>query len=211
MLKLVAHVVMAALVMLASRLLGAPRWGMLLAVGAGAVVVHLLWERLFANPFLYLGARPISPDDPVLLDAKQRARESMPRLHELFPTHPKDTVVRFRLDPPGGQAEFVWGDLLELSDQQAKVFLRTPPKQPMQLDSRTLDIPTATIDDWQIELTDGSLLGGYTNQAKFKVYEREEGHLHPAFREQVARFRDRLDREPFAGVTWQTREKRADR
>jgi uncharacterized protein YegJ (DUF2314 family) len=177
------------------------------AIVAGAILVHVVWEKLFANPFLYLGARPISPDDPVMLDAKREAQASMPRLRELFPTHPKDTVVRFRLEPPGGQPEQVWGDLIELTATRAKVFLRTPPRQPMQIDERTMEISAEALDDWQIELPDGSLLGGYTNQAMFKIYEREEGRLHPAFREQIARFRDRLDGAPFAGVSWQVREK----
>jgi len=28
--------------------------------------------------------------------------------------------------------------------------------------------------------------GGFTNHAMFKIYEREEGHPHPAMREQMA-------------------------
>lgn len=205
--KLLAHLVVAVLVVLGCRWLGASRATLIGALIGAAILVHLVWERLFPNPFLYLGARPISPDDPVLLDAKAKAREAMPRLRELFPLHPKDTCVRFRFPHGTAQDEFVWGDLVELGPERAKVFLRTPPKQPVQLESRTMEIAVDTIDDWQVEQPDGSLLGGYTNQAMFKVYEREEGHLHPAFHAQMARFRDRLDDAPFAGVTWEVRSK----
>lgn len=207
--KLLAHLVVAALVVLGCRWLGASRGTLIGALVGGAILVHLIWERVFSNPFLYLGARPISPDDPVLLDAKAKAREAMPRLRELFPLYPKDTCVRFRFPHATAQDEFVWGDLVELGPERAKVYLRTPPKQPVQLESRTMDIAVDTIDDWQIEQPDGSLLGGYTNQALFKVYEREEGHTHPAFVSQMARFRDRLDGAPFAGVTWQVHDKPA--
>ena len=205
MLKLVAHIVVALVVIFVTRALGAPLGWRIASVVVGAFCVHWIWERMFSNPFLYLGARPIAPDDPILLDAKAKARESMARLYQLYPEHPKDTVVRFRLAVPNGADEFVWCDLLELTEQQAKVFLRTPPRQKVELAERTMNISSSSIDDWQMELRDGSLLGGFTNQAMFRVYEREEGHLHPAFKEQIARFRDRLDGTPFAGVTWQVK------
>lgn len=203
--KLFAHVAAATLLILVTKGLAAPVWLRVVAVVIGAFCVHLIWERWFSNPFLYLGARPVSPDDPLLMEAKAKAKESMGRLRELFPAHRQDTVVRFRLSIPNGSDEFVWGDLLDLSGEQAKVFLRTPPTQEVAIKERTMTITADSIDDWQIELRDGSLLGGFTNQAMFRVYEREEGQLHPAFREQIARFRDRLDGTPFAGVTWQVR------
>ncbi len=58
-----------------------------------------------------------------------------------------------------------------------------------------MEIAVDTIDDWQIEQPDGSLLGGYTNQAMFKVYEREDGaHALRRLSPVMARFRDRSTR-----------------
>jgi uncharacterized protein YegJ (DUF2314 family) len=123
-------------------------------------------------------------------EALRLAVESMPQLRALFPEHPSDTVVRFGLKVKSGKAEFVWGDLLEIDDSNAKVFLRTLPTEEADIPDRTLTIPVSDIDDWQIEFRDGSLRGGFTNRAIFRITDREEGGLHPRLREELQRYRD---------------------
>ena len=189
MLKLVVHVAVALSLWLGLAYFGfgaATKCG---AVVAGAVAVHFIWERVFFNPFLYLGAMPVSNDDPLMAEARRLAAESMPTLHALFPEHRHDTTVRFALAVKSGKREKVWGDLLELTDTTAKVYLRTPPVEEADIPDRNMTIPVADIDDWQIEFADGTLRGGFTIQAMFRIFERQEGYLHPAFHEQQHRFR----------------------
>ena len=52
-----------------------------------------------------------------------------------------------------------------------------------------MTVPIDSIVDWQVEFPDGTLRGGYSNLAFFKIYEREEGAMPPKFLEQVARFK----------------------
>jgi uncharacterized protein YegJ (DUF2314 family) len=160
-----------------------------LAVVLGAFGVHFVWERFAKDSFLF-GARPLSADDPLMIEAVQKARNTFDLMRTLYPDHRKDTVVRFSLRTKSGKIEHVWGDLLELEHDTARVFLRTPPIEEADIPERTIKVPIVDISDWQIEMRDGSLRGGFTNQAMFRIFEREEGAPHPAAREQLARFKE---------------------
>lgn len=155
----------------------------------GAVIVHLIWERLFFDPFLYLGARQVDPNDPLMIAAKEKAISELPSFEELFAKMPNDSMVKFAFDTDGGGTEFLWGDLLKLSQTEAKIFLRTPPINHSAPMEREMIVPREAIVDWQVEFPDGTLRGGYSNLALFKIFEREEGTMHSKFLEQVERFK----------------------
>lgn len=161
----------------------------ILLLGAGALVVHAVWERLFPGP-LYLGARAVAEDDPLMSSAIAEARRTLSLLRALYPEHREDTMVRYPFQTDAGTLEHLWGDLVELSDSTAKVFTRTPPISHEGPFERTMTVPVEALSDWQIEFRDGTLRGGFTNRAMFKIYEREQGHPHPQMKEQLARFRD---------------------
>ena len=188
--KLIAHVIVAASLWFGLGRLGISSWWRLAAIVGGALAVHSVWERLLYQPFANLGARAVDRNDPLMKEALRLAAENMHRLRALFPEHPHDTVVRFGLRVKSGKTEYVWGDLLELGDSTARVFLRTPPTEDADIPDRTLTIPVADIDDWQIEFRDGTLRGGFTNRAVFRITEREEGYLHPKLREELQRYKD---------------------
>ena len=190
MLKLLSHIIVAAGLWFGTRALGV-HWALACgAVVAGAFAVHFVWERVFFQPYAYLGTMPLASDDPLMAAARADARASFEKFRQLFPEHSRDTMVRFALRVKNGDVEYVWGDLLELTETTAKVYLRTPPVAEADLPNRTMDIKVEDIDDWQIEFTDGTLQGGFTNRALFRIFEREQGYMHPAFTEHMARFRD---------------------
>src|SRR5688572_13754393 len=137
----------------------------LLAIALGAVGVHLLWERVFYNPFEHLGVMPIHKDDPLMKEAVSRARSEMSRFLEIYPDHKEDTMVRFPFTTDEGTVEHLWGDLVEVSGDWAVVFARTYPTTHKGEFEPKMDVPLLAITDWQIEMRDGSLRGGYTNRA----------------------------------------------
>lgn len=159
------------------------------AVVLGWTVVHLVYERFRSGSTRHLGAAAISTDDPLMLSAVDEARRTWPQFLELFARHPKDSLVKFRLRTKAGDVENVWGDLLELGPDVAAVYLRTPPVGKTDLSSRRLEIPLADIVDWQVMVADGTLRGGFTQQATFRIIEREDGALPPKLVEQLGRYR----------------------
>lgn len=186
--KLVLHAVMVAVLISLGRQFSWAWWVTALAVIAGFVCVHLVFESLSSGS-RHLGAAAVSNDDPLMLAALADAKRTWPRFVELYAAHPKDAIVKFRLTTKAGDIENVWGDLLELGPDTAKVYLRTLPVAETDLPSRQLTIPVADIVDWQVMFADGSLRGGFTQQATFKIMERESGSLPRKFVEQLARYR----------------------
>jgi len=153
------------------------------------MALYFVWERVFFDPFLYLGGRLVDPQYPLMIAAKKKAIEELPQFVRLFKERPNDSTIKFAFETDQAETEFLWGDLLDLSETEAKVFLRTPPINHEGLLEREMTVPIDSIVDWQVEFSDGTLRGGYFNLVLFKIYEREEGAMHPKFLEQVARYK----------------------
>lgn len=189
MLKLVAHLIVAAVIIIGGGRFDVAGWVTGIAVVGGFVAVHFAWEHYFRNPFELLGAFPISDDDPLMVAAKFEAKASWQAFLLVYPEHRQDCIIKFRLATTDDSVENVWGDLLEIDSESAKVYLRTLPVAEMDLPDRNLVIPAEDIVDWQIEFQDGTLRGGFTMRATFRIFEREEGYMPPAFLEQLARYK----------------------
>jgi uncharacterized protein YegJ (DUF2314 family) len=186
--KLLLHVASAVLLVALGRRFGWAWWVTTGAVVFGAVCVHLVYELLFAGS-KHLGATAVSNDDPLMLSALEEAKQTWPQFRQLFALHPKDSLVKFRLTTQSGDIENVWGDLLELEGDTATVYLRTPPVGYAAISSRRMSIPVTDIVDWQVMVPDGSLRGGFTQQATFRIIQRDEGTLSRKFTEELARYR----------------------
>jgi len=186
--RLLLHLVTVIALVVLGRSQGWPWWLIIAAAIAGDVGVHLLYERFAGEP-VHLGEAEISDDDPLMLSALAEAKRTWSDLLRLYPEHPEDTMVKYRVRTKEGDIENVWGDLLDLQSDEATVYLRTPPVGDVDIPDRRMVIPVSDIVDWQIEFTDGSLRGGFTQQATFRILEREKGQLPRQFAEQLARYR----------------------
>jgi len=191
LLKTILHIIVALALWFGLGALGAGIWWRVGAIVAGAVAVHLFWEHFVFKPYLYLGAMPVSNDDPVMLEAREKAKQTLPLfLESIFPEYRQDSMVKFRFTTSSGEVENLWADLLEVNGSKLKVYVRTPPLHHDQPMDRTQEVELSDVTDWQVEYRDGTIRGGYTNRALFTIFERQEGYLHPKLRPQLARFRD---------------------
>lgn len=188
--KLVAHLALAAALWFGLGAVDLHVGLRILAVVLGAIGIHLVWERVFYDPFVHLGVMPIHQDDPLMKEAVSRARSEFPRFLGIYPEHKEDTIVRFPFTTVEGTVEHLWGDLVEVSGDRARVFTRTIPTTNEEDFEPGREIALADITDWQVEMRDGTLRGGYTNRAAFKIFERTEGMMPALFKEHLARFRD---------------------
>ncbi len=159
-------------------------------LSVAVVFTHVALERFLGPRSRHLGAHAIADDDPLMLAALEKAKRTWPDFVALFPEHPHDSIVKFRLTTKDGAIENVWGDLVALDGGVAEVYLRTPPVGEVDLPDRHMTIPVRSIVDWQIAMSDGSLRGGFTQQATFKIVEREAGVLPAEYAEQLRRYRD---------------------
>jgi uncharacterized protein YegJ (DUF2314 family) len=184
----IGHAVVGAVVVAIGRFLEWRWWALLAALVAVAFVLEMVLSRGRRVPG-HLGAVPVALDDPLMLAAVDQARQTWGTFLRLYAEHPETTIVKFRLRTKSGDIENVWGDLLELGDDRATVSLRTPPVGETDAHGPQMTIPVADIVDWQIMFPDGTLRGGFTQQATFRIIERDRGRLPRKFAEQLARYR----------------------
>lgn len=159
-----------------------------LASVAAMLILHFAWERIVGPGDLRTLA--VAEDDPIMLQAREDARASLPALRKLYLEHPNDTVVKFRFDTDEGEVEFLWGYVRTLEELTAEVEVVTPPVAHGGDFETHRRVRTAEIIDWQIERQDGTLLGGFTNRALFRIYERDHGELPRNLKEELSRYRE---------------------
>jgi hypothetical protein len=137
----------------------------------------------------HLGAFAIAHDDPLMVTALGEARRTWSVFLRLYRDYPRTTIVKFRLRTTAGNIENVWGDLLELDGERATISLRTPPVGKMEARDPRMMVPVSDVVDWQVMFPDGTLRGGFTQQATFRILERDRGRLPRKLAEQLARYR----------------------
>ena len=184
----VAHVVFIAVLVWIGRSLHWPWWGIAAVMAAGFMVLQAIFARGRRAPG-HLGAASIANDDPLMVAALEQARRTWSIFQRLHAEHPDTTVVKFRLRTNGGDIENVWGDLLELGEQ-AIVSLRTPPVGKVEIRDSKMTIPVTDIVDWQVMFPDGTLRGGFTQRATFRILERDRGRLPRKYAAELARYRE---------------------
>ena len=193
MLKLVLHIVVAIGIWIAFGALGWP-WPIRTAcIVAGFVVVHLCWEKFVFQPYAYLGVMPVRSDDPLIGAAEKTAKDTLDMfLAELFPSHKEDSMIKVSYENADGESEKIWGDLLSVRGDDYEIYIRTCPVAPRDDFESKMVVSRTDVVDWSVEMRDGTLRGGFTNQALFKIFEREEGYMHSAFSKHIERFQDSI-------------------
>lgn len=183
------HIVVAVAIIAAGRTLDWPWWGVIPAVFVAALAVQLAFIRL--TPLSgHLGAVPIATTDPLMVAAVEHARGTWGTFLRLYPDHRETSIVKFRLRTKSDEIENVWGDLLEVNGDQLTVYLRTPPVSDPGVRDVRLTVAVADVVDWQIMFPDSTLRGGFTQQATFRILERDQGRLSAKYAEQLARYRE---------------------
>lgn len=115
-----------------------------------------------------------------------RTQASVPTLRELFADGGSPIDVKFPLQNSKGETEHVWGELQTLSEETFTADLRTPMRRGRPMSQPPFELPIAALEDWQVELPDGRIRGGFTTQLEISLA-RQQGHAIPAHIESMAR------------------------
>ena len=146
---------------------------MIIAVGVVAIILRAL-RRPDA---LYLGATPVATNDPLIVAAQARAKEMLPTFLKLAPDHLADAMVKFRFPVTEG-TEQVWAYVRAIDGNHLRVSVAHPLVDPDVAVPEEQDVGVDEIMDWQIEMQDGTIRGGFTNHAMFPIH-RRDGHPIP--------------------------------
>ena len=149
------------------------------AVQIAAVLLLLL---VFGAIFWFMrrnaaAAVAIDPTDPIWTAAIERARATMHGMRALQQSG-HEVWVKFPLRPPGGEREHFWGRIEQLQDDVLVVTVETRPVAAGTV-PRQVTVPTSELEDWQVQLADGSIRGGFTTRAQALIA-RRDGREVPA-------------------------------
>ena len=147
-------------------------------------IVLLPWMLATYVAMRFGAVRPEVPplrlanDDPLLVTAIESAQGSTARFRELLDGAHKVAHVKTALVTSSGEVEHLWAELLERHGDQLEVRLITPPITHTGTLERLHTLTMDQLTDWQVELADGQLVGGFTMRAMF-TRAREQGLVLP--------------------------------
>jgi hypothetical protein len=148
-----------------------------IAVMGAALVALLLLRRWLASHPLGIPPMAVADDDPLLVEALARARETLPAFLALLPEHPGRAFVRL-----GDGTEHPWAQVERLDGDHLVVRVEDGAARPVDL---------SAVEDWQVELPDGTIRGGFTLHAMFAIHRRDVGKVPRHLADQEARYLDR--------------------
>ncbi len=166
-----------------------PAVGGLVLIGWPALM-FALYGRFTLRPTVDDAVTPIAPDDPLWVAALRKARDSIPLLRELQIAHKGEIAVKFPFRTDKDVTEHLWGRLLDLRERDLWLTVLTPPIAHDGIPPEHLKVPLADLEDWQLELPDGKIRGGFSTKAQMEVYRRDRRVLPLQIRDREKDFID---------------------
>lgn len=157
---------------------------MLIAVVCVLLVV-LLARFYHATP--QMPPLPTDPDDPLMLEARDKARRSLEDFKRLFPDNRDRALAKIKFETNGGEIEYLWGEVKDIRDDgTVELFLITPPVTHSGRMDRNVSEQLEKLEDWQVTDESGKIYGGYTQRAMFKIAREQWGELPAKLAKQEA-------------------------
>lgn len=153
-------------------------------------ISHVVYNFLRFNPFQYIANMDVDQNDPLILEAEKKAKSTFDQfINEIYLSHKDDSVVKINYINFHEKCEKIWGELRKIENDTYSIYISTPPKVPKEDYDPDINVNKKDIVDWCVEYKDGTLRGGFTNLALFKIYERKKGKMHPKFLKHIELFK----------------------
>ena len=123
-------------------------------------------------------------------EAVSKAQKSIPLLRELFGSRQHLVGVKYALLNSHGEREHVWGELVELSEDSLVATLETPLRRGRPTGAPPFRTPLSDLADWQVELPDGTIRGGFTTRLDIKLARKQGLKIPPHMLAMESRFVD---------------------
>jgi uncharacterized protein YegJ (DUF2314 family) len=130
-------------------------------------------------------------DDPLMLAAFARAKESRPRFLSLARAPHQHALVKLRFVSSSGETEHLWSEVLEvLSDAELGIRLVTSPVTHSGPLERLHRCSMEDVEDWQVRDAEGRIHGGYSQRAMYAIARRDGVKLPKALLRHEAEYAD---------------------
>lgn len=132
---------------------------------------------------------PVAPTDPLWEAAIARARATASLMEELYRAG-KEVWVKFPVRMNEGDVEHVWGRVKSISPEWLRATVETPALNHRGQSESEVAFPLSVLEDWQVELPDGSIRGGFGTRAQAEIARRDGLPVPRHVREMLPRFVD---------------------
>lgn len=130
----------------------------------------------------------IADDDPLMLEAVEQARASIPALRRYFAESPEYVWVKLPFVTSSGTLEFVWAELLAITNDDMEVRYMTPPVTHTGHLKRVQRHPIGELRDWLFKKTEGDYQGGFSMRVMFIRGREAWGSLPPDLQAEEAKY-----------------------
>jgi uncharacterized protein YegJ (DUF2314 family) len=159
------------------------------AVQIAALVALLL---LFAGIIYFArqaaaAAVPIDPANPLWIRALERARATVSQMRGLFDAG-HEVWVKFPLQV-GPEREHFWGRIRSAEGLTLCVAVETRPVRGGNAPEQ-VNVSIEDLEDWQVQLADGSIRGGFTTRAQAEMACQQGRPVPPHIAEMLKRMID---------------------
>lgn len=133
---------------------------------------------------------PLAMDenDPLMVEAKKKAKETVPQLLELFKDARESTRVKLPFLSNSGETEHLWAELLEVMGDEIRVRYLTPPVTHTGRFERLHTHLITDIEDWVVTKNPKRYIGGYSMRVMFKRGREQWGDLPPELKAEEAKY-----------------------
>ena len=148
--------------------------------------------RALADPGLGIENQKVDFRSPELIEARKKAKSTLPYFIEQTRQHIDDAYIRFPLETDEKATEHVWAYVHHYQDG---IFNASPEKKPSSCTQdgefgKRRDVPESAVEDWRIMQVDGRIKGAYSYIAAFRYVERKGTRLNRTMRRQKAQLVD---------------------
>lgn len=152
------------------------------------IVVGFWIYNRFISPSPEFQPLETDPEDPLLLEAMEKAKSTFCEFKELFEKYPEDAFVKLYFESNSGTVEHLGAHVESIEGNELKVLLITPPvTHKGQLD-RSYVCKFDDLEDWQVTDVEGNIYGGYTQRAMFEIAKRESVELPKELMEMESKY-----------------------
>lgn len=114
------------------------------------------------------------PDDPLMIEAEAKARDSLSRFLELAREPGAQSLVKLPFVSSAQQTEHLWAEVLAVpSDSELDIRLVTPPVTHRGQLERRYTCSLDDVEDWHVRDATGRIHGGFSQRAMFAIARRD--------------------------------------
>lgn len=133
----------------------------------------------------------LDPNDPLLLKAKEQATATIDTLQMLFPDHQEHSYIRFPYKFKDAEIH-LWATLKDIAPDHADATIEPGPYAPGFIQgNEDIQLAISRVEDWLVEMEDGSIRGGFTTQALLLSQMKQPGANTDSLQQLLDQFVDR--------------------